>query len=66
MGVVRHSLDRPAPNSCGSGRSEHGHAGSNMTELLKDLITIPEHVHKGDYVLKLTEGVGESLPCRLV
>lgn len=31
-----------------------------MTELLKDLITIPEHVHKGDYVLKLTEGVGED------
>ena len=31
-----------------------------MTELLKDLIPIPEHVHKGDFVLKLTEGVTDE------
>ena len=31
-----------------------------MTELLKDLIPIPEHVHKGDFVLKLTDGVTEA------
>lgn len=28
-----------------------------MTTLLRDLITIPEHVHKGDFVLRLTDGV---------
>ena len=28
-----------------------------MTTLLKDLIDIPEHVQKGDFVLRLTEGV---------
>ena len=27
--------------------------------LIKDLIDIPEHVHRGDYVLKLTEGVND-------
>lgn len=31
-----------------------------MTTLIKDLIRIPEVVHKGDYVLKLTEGVRET------
>lgn len=32
------------------------HVGAGMT-LLHDLISIPERVHKGDFVLKLTEGV---------
>ena len=27
--------------------------------LLKDLITIPERVHQGDFVLQLTKGVTE-------
>ena len=27
-----------------------------MPTLLKDLISIPEHVSKGDFVLKLTDG----------
>ena len=27
--------------------------------LLKDLITIPERVHQGDFVLQLTQGVTE-------
>lgn len=30
-----------------------------MTTLLKDLIHIPEQVHKGDFVLRLSEGVDE-------
>lgn len=30
-----------------------------MTELLKDLIDIPERVHRGDFVLKLSEGVAD-------
>jgi hypothetical protein len=28
-----------------------------MTVLMKDLIDLPEHVHQGDFVLRLTEGV---------
>lgn len=28
-----------------------------MTTLLRELITIPERVHKGDFVLRLTEGI---------
>lgn len=28
-----------------------------MTKLLRELITIPERVHRGDFVLRLTEGV---------
>ena len=28
--------------------------------LLKDLITIPERVHQGDFVLKLSEGVSHA------
>lgn len=31
-----------------------------MTTLLKDLISIPERVHKGDFVLKLSEGVDHA------
>ena len=29
-----------------------------MTTYIKDLIDLPERVHGGDFVLKLTEGVG--------
>jgi hypothetical protein len=28
-----------------------------MTTLIRDLIDIPEQVHRGDFVLRLTEGV---------
>ena len=28
--------------------------------LLRDLITIPERVHQGDFVLKLSEGVSDA------
>src|ERR687887_1238658 len=28
-----------------------------MNTLIKDLIHVPEHVHRGDFVLRLTEGV---------
>ena len=31
-----------------------------MPQLLKDLITIPERVHQGDFVLKLSEGVSHA------
>ncbi len=30
---------------------------SLLVTLLKDLIAIPEHVHQGDFVLNLSEGV---------
>src|SRR3954462_7149471 len=36
-----------------------GKGGFNMT-LLKDLITIPEAVHKGDFVMSLASGVTDS------
>ena len=32
-----------------------------MTTYIKDLIDLPEKVHGGDFVLKLTEGIGVSL-----
>ena len=38
--------------------------GLSRLTLLKDLISIPERVHKGDFVLKLTEGVDD--PARTV
>ncbi len=31
-----------------------------MPTLLKDLIAIPEHVSKGDFVLKLTDGTSSE------
>ncbi|HBP23818.1 MAG TPA: hypothetical protein DEA08_39330, partial [Planctomycetes bacterium] len=31
-----------------------------MTTLIKDLINIPEKVHKGDFVLRLTEGITDD------
>ena len=31
-----------------------------MTTLIKDLIDIPEKVHKGDFVLRLTEGITDD------
>ena len=31
-----------------------------MTTYIKDLIDIPEHVHAGDFVLKLAEGVNRA------
>ena len=32
--------------------------------LLSELIEIPEQVHKGDFVLRLTEGVGRRRDAR--
>lgn len=39
-----------------------------MPTLLKDLITIPEHVAKGDFLLKLAEGTdpGAQLGTRTI
>jgi hypothetical protein len=34
--------------------------GDTQAPLLRDLITIPERVHQGDFVLKLSEGVSDS------
>ena len=34
--------------------------GDTQAPLLRDLITIPERVHQGDFVLKLSEGVSDA------
>jgi len=39
------------------GEGPRAEEGMTMAELLRDLIDIPERVHAGDFVLKLTDGV---------
>ena len=52
MDTARHTPSRPYPE----GRI----MGDSQAPLLRDLITIPERVHQGDFVLKLSEGVSDA------
>ncbi|MBV8540496.1 MAG: hypothetical protein JO266_10265 [Acidobacteria bacterium] len=33
------------------------HSGAGRSALLRELITIPDRIHQGDFVLRLTAGV---------